>query len=280
MKKTDIQIKRKSLLYKTGVEYGDYTINHVEGCSHGCMYPCYAMLMARRFGRIRSYDEWIAPKIVANAAELLEKEIPKHKDRIKFVHLCFSTDPFMYEYQEISDLSLKLIRMLNAEGIKCTALTKGVLPVALAKLSTANEFGVTLISLSEEYRKEYEPYAAPYKERIKSLYQLHKKGIKTWVSIEPYPTPNIVEQDFDKILEAVSFVDKIIFGRLNYNALVSQYPERKAYYNQLSERVIEFCQRHGKEWHIKEGTMTECSKGAGNNQTLFDRASTEVACQP
>ena len=27
-------LTRKSLLYKTGVEYGDYTINHVQGCSH------------------------------------------------------------------------------------------------------------------------------------------------------------------------------------------------------------------------------------------------------
>lgn len=29
-------ITRKSMLYKTGVEYGDYTMNHVLGCSHGC----------------------------------------------------------------------------------------------------------------------------------------------------------------------------------------------------------------------------------------------------
>ena len=36
------KITRKSMLYKTGVEYGDYTINHVLGCSHGCKYPCYA----------------------------------------------------------------------------------------------------------------------------------------------------------------------------------------------------------------------------------------------
>lgn len=30
-------IERKTLLYKTNVEYGDYTINHVLGCSHGCL---------------------------------------------------------------------------------------------------------------------------------------------------------------------------------------------------------------------------------------------------
>ena len=33
-------MERKSMLYKTGVEYGDYTMNHVQGCSHGCKYPC------------------------------------------------------------------------------------------------------------------------------------------------------------------------------------------------------------------------------------------------
>lgn len=82
-------ILRKSLLYKTAVEYGDYTINHVEGCAHGCLYPCYAMMMAKRFGKVKTYKQWIKPKIVKNAPELLTKEIPKHKDKIKFVHLCF-----------------------------------------------------------------------------------------------------------------------------------------------------------------------------------------------
>ena len=66
-------INRKSLLYKTGVEYGDYTVNHVQWCFHGCLYPCYAMMMVKRFGTVKNYDEWIKPKIVDNAIELLEK---------------------------------------------------------------------------------------------------------------------------------------------------------------------------------------------------------------
>ena len=47
MKKVNNLICRKTLLYKTGVEYGDYTINHIQGCSHGCLYPCYAFMMAK-----------------------------------------------------------------------------------------------------------------------------------------------------------------------------------------------------------------------------------------
>jgi len=142
MKKIHHYIERKTLLYKTNVEYGDYTINHVQGCSHGCLYPCYAMMMARRFGKIKSMDEWLEPKLVSNALTLLEKEIPKFKDRIKTVHLCFSTDPFMYGYDEICNMSIEIIRQLNNAGIICTALTKGIIPLALAALSKDNEYGI------------------------------------------------------------------------------------------------------------------------------------------
>jgi DNA repair photolyase len=249
-------IERKTLLYKTGVEYGDYTINHVQGCSHGCKYPCYAFLMAKRFGKSKSYEEWTEPKLVSNALELLKKEIPKYKAKIKSVHLCFTTDPFMYGYQDVSNLSLEIIKMLNDADIACTALTKGILPIELDKLSHKNQYGITLISLDEAFREKIEPGAAPYQNRINSLRVLHDKGCKTWVSIEPYPTPNIIEQDFQQILDAIGFVDKIIFGRTNYNIEITKYKEAKRYYNELSQQVIDFCKDRNIKYHIKDGTIT------------------------
>lgn len=250
-------IKRKSLLYKTKVEYGDYTINHIQGCSHGCKYPCYAMMLSKRFGRCGSYEEWCQPKLVENALEILEKEIPKLKSEIKYVQLCFMTDPFMYNYPQISDMSIKIIDRLNENGIPCTALTKGILPNELENTSTKNQYGITLISLDEKYRQENEPGSAPYTNRIDSLHHLHDKGFYTWVSIEPYPTPNIIKQNFDKILESIRFVDKIIFGRLNYNALVTKYKGYQKFYNELTEQVIDYCQRNNIEYHIKSGTYKE-----------------------
>jgi DNA repair photolyase len=251
------KIERKSLLYKTGVEYGDYTINIAEGCSHGCKYPCYAMMMAKRFGKIKTYEEWCSPKIVSNALELLDREIPKYKDKIKSVQLCFTTDPFMYNYPEISKLSYECIKKLNKNGIKCTALTKGILPLELKDLSKENEYGITLISLDENFRKIIEPKSAPYKDRIRSLKILHNNGCKTWVSIEPYPTPNFIEQDIMDILQELSFVDKIIFGRLNYNTKVSQYKNYKEFFNETAQQVIDFCKKNNKEYHIKDGTITK-----------------------
>ena len=250
-------ISRQSLLYKTGVEYGDYTINIAEGCSHGCKYPCYAMMMARRFGKVKTYEEWCEPKLVENALELLDFEIPKLEEKIQSVQLCFNTDPFMYGYPEITEMSLACIKKLNAFGIKSTALTKGALPFELADLSKENEYGITLISLDETFRQNMEPHSATYTERIAALLALHKAGCKTWVSIEPYPTPNIIEQDLNEILQTVSFCDKIIFGRLHYNKQVTAYKKHKEYFNALSQQVIDFCKERGIDYHIKTRTITE-----------------------
>ena len=172
-------MKRKSLIYKTGVEYGDYTLNHVFGCSHGCKYPCYAFMMSKRFGRIKTYEEWIEPQIIENTLELLDKELPKYKSKIKLLHLCFMTDPFMFEHDEVSQLSVQILQKANAEGIRCSVLTKGLLPPTLAELPLDNEYGITVISLDAEYTREYEPGAAPVNERIAALRALSDAGKKT-----------------------------------------------------------------------------------------------------
>lgn len=249
-------IQRKTMLYETGVEYGDYTMNHIQGCAHGCKFPCYAFMMKKRFGQVADYDQWLEPYLVSNTLELLDKEIPRLRDKIESVQLCFSTDPFMYGYEEIEEMSLAAIRKLNAAGIKCTTLTKGILPIELAQLSAENEHGITLISLDEHHRERMEPFAAPYAERLAALKALHDTGCKTWVSIEPYPTPNLIEQDLHQLLEAVNFVDRIIFGRTNYSKEVSSYKKHKQFYNECAAEVIEFCKSKGIAYHIKEKTIS------------------------
>lgn len=250
-------ITRKSMLYKTGVEYGDYTMNHVLGCSHGCKYPCYAFLLAKRFGKVESYEDWLEPRIVENTLELLECEIPKLKDKIESVQLCFTTDPFMHGYNEIKEMSLKAIKKLNEAGIKCTVLTKGLLPSELEKYSRDNVYGITLVSLNEKYRERMEPGSAPYEERVEALQKLHEKGCKTWVSIEPYPTPNIIEQDLREILNRVKFADKIIFGRTNYCKEVTAYKEHKLFYNNQAKMVMDFCSENNIAFYIKQGTIKD-----------------------
>ncbi|MFA5208354.1 MAG: radical SAM protein [Candidatus Paceibacterota bacterium] len=261
------KILRKSLLYKSGVEYADYCINHVEGCSHGCKFPCYAMMMKKRCGMIKNYNDWIKPKIVGNALELLDVEIPKLKGKIKVVHLCFTTDPFMYGKKEVRNLTLKIIEKLNKNGIKCTVLTKGIYPKELIntdKYGKNNEYAITLVSLSNKFKKEFEPGAAPYLKRIKSLKYLHDNGLKTWISMEPYPTPNLVKQDLLNILDKINFADKIVFGKLNYNVKVTQFEDNKSFYEECADIVINFCENNNVKYHIKYGTKKVDNKKTEN----------------
>jgi DNA repair photolyase len=264
-----MSITKKSLLYRSEVEYSDFSINHVSGCSHGCTFPCYAMIMAKRFGWIKNYNDWIKPKIVSNALELLDKEIPKYKGKIKFVHLSFMTDPFMYKNKKVRGLTLKIIEKLNKNGIRCTVLTKGILPKVLKnkeKYGKENEYGITLVSLDDGFKKRFEPYSSPYAKRIESLKYLHDNGLKTWVSMEPYPTPNLVNQDLSKILKKLVFVDKIIFGKLNYNVKSSSFNYNSSFYEDCTKIIVEFCKTHWIEHHIKFGTRKKYNK---NTERLF-----------
>ena len=247
-------IQRKSMLYQTKVEYGDWAMNHVQGCAHGCLHPCYAFLMARRFGRVKAYEEWLQPHIVDNTLDLLKKELPKYQDKIKQVQLCFTTDPFMEGYLEVADMSLKAIDLINSYGIPCVVLTKGILPIALTTRSRNNQFGITCVSHSEEFRKHMEPGAAPLSMRIESLKTLHDAGFKTWVSMEPYPTPNVFEQDLIPILEKIGFSDRIVFGRTHYDKRTCSYAELDEFYREAAATVRDYCDTHGIDCHIKKGT--------------------------
>lgn len=75
--------------------------------------------------------------------------------------------------------------------------------------------------------------------------------------MEPYPTPNICEQNLISILNKVDFVDYIVFGRLNYNKKVTAYKEHKEFYNDCVHIVQNFCKEKNIKLHIKEGTLTE-----------------------
>lgn len=267
-----VEINRKSLLYKTKVEYGDWTINHIIGCMHGCKFPCYAMMMAKKFGWVKDYEDWRKPRIAKNYLELLEKEIPKYKNQIDFVHLCFMSDPFMYNLERktlivpIKEMTLEIIEKFNKEGIRVTTLTKGIYPDEILdekRFLKENEYGITLVSLNEDFKIRFEPFSAPYKERIESLKKLAEKGLNTWVSMEPYPTPELDEtaENIEKILEKISFVKKIIFGKLNYRRLIEAnyncgqvWKNSKDFYREMVQRLINFCKKNNIKYHVKYGT--------------------------
>jgi DNA repair photolyase len=217
--------------------------------------------MKKRFGQVKSYTEWTRhPKLVSNAIELLQIELLTVKPEC--VQLCFATDPFPYNQKPegVRETTHCAIKVLNRAKVPCSILTKGILPDAAWLLyrddydTEINHYGITLVSLDENYRKHWEPGAAPIKDRLLALKNLSDHGCNTWVSIEPYPTPNIIEQDLNQLLESVAFVDKIVFGRANYSLDASKYPGHKSFYNSQAKIVRKFCLDNSITCHIKAGT--------------------------
>ncbi len=246
--------RKKRLLYRSKIEGIDWAVNYILGCAHGCKFPCYAMMMAKRFGWVENYNEWINPRIVENATDLLYKEIKKYRKKIKFVYLSIMTDPFMYDIREnelipeIKSLTLEIISLFNKNKIKVVTLTKGFYPeeLLLSDFLRENEYGITLVSLNNEFKRRFEPYSAPYQKRISSLYRLHKEGLKTWVIIEPFPTPNLdpTADNIYQLLKRISFVDEIIFGKMNYNPEIKYFKEYEKFYRRTSQIVKNFCNEH------------------------------------
>ncbi|MCE1248082.1 MAG: radical SAM protein, partial [Firmicutes bacterium] len=251
-------------LYKSKVEYGGWTVNHIQGCSHGCLFPCYAFMMSKRFGRVKSYEDWLHPEIVENAESILKAELAKLYTSIDHIHLSFMTDPFMYDVEsgglntEVKKTSLGIIRIINQYGIPVTVLTKGFYPEELLKNDYLkdNFFGITLVSLNEDFRRRIEPYTAPYEARIESLRKLSEAGYNTWVSIEPYPTPNIDSSasDIIPLLERIKFVKKLVFGKLNYNVTSGLFTDNDMFYENTAQTIIDFCDKHSIELCIKKST--------------------------
>jgi DNA repair photolyase len=240
-------IERKTLLNKSGL--GFWCINPVQGCAHGGRYPCHAVMLARRHGRVSGISEWRQPKLVSDALQLLDRELRK-KRSVPCVHMSLTTDPFMFGHPEVAALSLDLIHRINQSCIPVNILTKGILPVVLADgrpFSRDNTYGISLVSVDEHFREQWEPGAAPYAERIAAARALHDSGCRTLVHIEPYPTPNILVQDIRELLDQVAFVDHIFFGGWNYHAKVSEYAQRDAFYAQQAGVVREFCEQRGIE---------------------------------
>ena len=89
------------------------------------------------------------------------------------------------------------------------------------------------------------------------------------ISLELYPTPElyVTAGDIDKILGSISFVKKIIFGKLSYCRLDSYnsnnlltWKNNKDFYEEMAEKVINFCDKHKIKYHIKIGTSLSKSK--------------------
>ena len=233
-------VVRKSLIYKSGVEYADHALSLYEGCGHSCRY-CFCPLM-KKIDRSR----WGYARPVANAIELLVKELPKKKRKIKDILISFSGDPYQPMERRIG-LTRRVLTILVEQRVPFNILTKSTLVRRdfdlIARSKGRFGLGMSLTTLDDNAKRYWEPYAPSTWDRMGVLRDAHSAGIRTWASVEP-----ILDGTFKEIVyRTCEFVDFYVFGKLNYFR-----PLKPIEWTKVREEIEEICKSLGLRYLIKK----------------------------
>lgn len=216
------------------------------GCSNGCPH-CFGPLCMRM-----SREDWMRmrfPKKSPRALVVNQFNNGKLEFKPEGVFLSFFTDVFLPRNRENTE---DLIDLLLNEW-KCRVAT-------LSKVGTSDfclvRHGMTVSSLDEGFWKLHEPNAPNPRARVEEL-EAKSDLYYTWVSMEPYPCSEIWKQDIHELLEALKFVDLIVFGKWNYDSRASTEQARKEYHDNILV-LTDFCKSNNIRCHVKSDTLRFC----------------------
>jgi len=243
----------------------EWCINQYTGCSHGCKY-CYGMTL-----RKMTYADWIKPKPRKDVIANLNKDMQYLKKNnllssIKDIFVGSVTDS--YQPLELQHkLTRQIIEVLIENKLPFTILTKGTAvlrDIDLLKGYPLCRAGVTLISLHEAVRRDLEPGASSYGERIQLLEALKANGISTYLSCEP-----LMPVDYANPIEIVQtlagIVDLFEFGkwsRYRYKHIPKYYWKDycNKYYFYVLGKTIKFCEDNKINYCIASHSEDFCTK--------------------
>lgn len=204
------EIQAKACMTKSKLT--DYVINPYTGCQHGCKY-CYATFI-KRFQNIKEpWGDFVHVKI--NCPELLDKELEKNKPGhiwMSSVTDCYC--PIEGKYKLTRKILEIISKSPNKKKFTIEILTKSVLVRRdfdlLKKLNA--EIGCSVNTLNNKIARVLEPYASPPTERIKTLREAKKQGIKVYGFISPI-LPGIT--DLEELFRELSFCKYVWVELLN-----------------------------------------------------------------
>jgi DNA repair photolyase len=222
-------------------EYCDLAINIYHGCSHGCTY-CYARKMFERYHPNEKFED---VKLRPGIIEATKKQLSSGKFEGNTIQLCFMCDPYPAGIDTTP--TREIIKLIKAAGAHVQILTKGGDRARrdFDLLDSEDWFGITLSNAHIDLVKKYEPYAALPEERIETLAEANKRGMKTWVSFEPVLDPDGILEVIDVLPFYVSKNTLLKIGKLNH---VANSTDWKAF-GLEAERI---CKENGWNYYIKE----------------------------
>jgi len=190
-------------------EYAPWAANLYSGCAHGCIY-CYGPKALRR----DAGDFHASPVPKKDILERLTRDAKKVPPGTK-VLLSFVTDPYQPCELEYG-ITRKAIEILHAQGLGVQILTKGGTRAVrdFDLLGPMDAFASTLTFLTAEKSRQWEPNAALPEDRLTAIDEAHRRGIPTWVSLEPVIEP---AETLEIVRRTHEMVDLYKVGPLNYH---------------------------------------------------------------
>jgi DNA repair photolyase len=176
--------------------------------------------------------------IRVNAADLLKVEINRKKRGTVWVSgLCDPYQPLEADYK----LTRKCLEILTDNNWPVVIQTRSSLilrDIDILRRAKDLEAGLTITTADDDIRRLFEPNAPPVKERLSTLDELHRSGVKTYAMIAPIlpgaeTLPNALEGK----------VNYIIVDRMNYH--YADWVYRK--YGLADKLSDDFFQRTGRE---------------------------------
>ena len=201
------EVQAKSILSISKVY--DYAINPYTGCQHACSY-CYARFTKRFSGHREPWGEFVDVKI--NAPDLLEREIgKKRRGRVWASGVCDPYQPLEVKYE----LTKRCLRILAQHDWPVIIQTRSPLvlrDIEILERAKGFEAGLTVTTADEGIRKLFEPNAPAIDDRVRTLDELHRRGVRTYAMIAPI-LPGA--EGLPEILAGK--VDYVLIDRLNYH---------------------------------------------------------------
>lgn len=236
------EIQSKTILSKSQVH--DYTINPYVGCQHACSF-CYARFMKRFSGHKEAWGNFIDVKI--NAADLLLSEIKKKKKgKVWISGICDPYQPIEAKHK----ITRKCMEILADNNWPIVIQTRSPLVLRdldILKEADSIEVGLSITTANDEIRKIFEPNAPPIFERLRTIEELHRSGIKTYVMIAP-----ILPEAENLVNDLKGRIDYLIIDRMNYHYADWVYAKygltdknSDNYFQSISRTIVSECTKLG-----------------------------------
>jgi DNA repair photolyase len=182
----------------------EFSLNPYQGCEHGCIY-CYARNSHQYWGFSAGLDFESRIIVKKNAVELLDQTFAGEKWKPAVISLAGNTDcyqPLERKFRLTRGLLEVCLKYKNPVGI----ITKNQLILRdLDILEELNKYQlvqvfVSITSLDEDIRMKLEPRTATYRNRLKVIEAISRKGIPAGVMVAPiipglnnYHMPGVIE---------------------------------------------------------------------------------------